>query len=145
MRTTELKDQSDIIRSIKAQGGHARKWASGWQMGMPDIVASFPGVGPFLMEVKQMGDARPTPNLKLEVTEKQRLELKTYSEAGFLCCIGVVLHRKRKVLFIENWWAEYMGEGQAHGPIMAEWEPSTKTYEIRGVMDRYKRNNSYGR
>ena len=121
MRTVELKDQGDIIRSIKAQGGHARKWASGWQMGMPDIVACISSVGPFLMEVKQIEAPMPLPTIKLEVTDKQRLELKAFNAAGFMCCIGVVLHRSKRTkwLFIEDWSAEYMGEGRAFGPIMS--------------------------
>jgi len=139
MRTIELKDQRDIIKSIKAQGGHARKWASGWQMGMPDIVGSFPTTGPFLVEVKQMAGADWTLNSELEVTDKQRLELKAFHKAGFLCCIGVVLHRKTKMLYIENWWAEHMGEGQPHGPIMAEWDSKAKLYNVLNVLDRYKR------
>lgn len=141
MRSVELKDQSDIIRSIKAQGGHARKWASGWQMGMPDIVASIPTIGPFLMEVKQLVALHPLPLLKLEVTDKQRLELKAFNTAGFMCCIGVVVHRSKraKVLYIQDWWAESMVEAGTFGPIMSEWDSTAKTYNVRGVMDRYKR------
>jgi hypothetical protein len=142
MRTVELKDQSDIIRSIKVQGGHARKWASGWQMGMPDIVGSFPTVCPFLMEVKQISTPVYDNTYKLEVTDKQRLELNSFSSAGFLCCIGVVLHRSKrtKTLCIEDWWATHLGQGRGiGGPIMVDWDPTTKTYNVKSVMDRYRR------
>lgn len=97
----ELKDQRDIILSLKAQGGYGKKWASAFQVGNPDLICSLPGVGGFLMEVKSITllekehiiDIDISPKLKHEA--KQRYELQQWNQAGMVTCIGVVIHHKK--------------------------------------------------
>ena len=141
MRRVELKDQSEIIKSIKLQGGHARKWASGWQMGMPDIVGSFVATGPFLMEVKQTKDriyaGVPLPK-ELKPTDKQRMEMELFMKAGFMACLGIVVHENRiKLLFIEPPDAEFLGSITYGGPIITNWTKGQ--YDVFSAMCRYRR------
>lgn len=71
-RRVELTFQNRLIDSYKDQGGFARKWASGWQVGAPDLVAALPGFGVHLVEVKhrplwRMGDVHTNPLDKIQV------------------------------------------------------------------------------
>lgn len=115
----ELKDQRDIILSLKAQGGYGKKWASAFQVGNPDLICALPGVGGFLMEVKSINlleqeyivDVDVSPKLKHE--SKQRYELQQWSQAGITTCIGIVLHsfknKRDKSLLIVPWWTKRIG------------------------------------
>jgi len=95
MARIELKDQTEIRKSIEHEGGYCRKWASGWQVGQPDLICVHQGTA-FFMEVKSLV-IKPDDQIKkwhteLEVTKKQRKELKEIREAGGFACIGGVLH-----------------------------------------------------
>lgn len=81
----ETNDQLDIIKSIKAEGGYAKKWASRFVVGVPDLVGALPGVGNFLMEVKKLGE---------KPTAKQEHELKLNTAAGGLSFLTIVEHKK---------------------------------------------------
>lgn len=78
----ELKFQDHIIDSYKLAGGHARKWATDLQVGMPDLICSMLGYGCHLVEVKhrptwKRGGAYANP-----LTEKQKFECGKYKMAG---------------------------------------------------------------
>lgn len=92
MKKRELKFQSHIVAAYKAHGGQAMKWASEWVAGPPDLVASLPGIGVHLVEVKhmpQMSVHNPR-HYKNPMTVKQRHTAKRYIEAGGIVRLAVV-------------------------------------------------------
>lgn len=91
MQRTEGKDQLDIIKSIQTEGGYAKKWASMYGVGNPDLVCALPGIGNFLMECKMFDG---------ELSAKQGYELTEFSKAGGLSIIAIIL-RKYQVYFVE--------------------------------------------
>lgn len=105
----ENDDQLDIIHSIKAAGGYAKKWATPYSVGVADLVCSLPGIGIFLMEVKMFGN-------KLE--PKQEYEKEQFEKAGGLV---VVCYVRRKV--------------SLNFPItkLCFWDSKKKVYE--GILD----------
>lgn len=78
----ELKFQDHIIDSYKLAGGHARKWATDLQVGMPDLICSLLGYGCHLVEVKHRPEWRPGLTYDNPLTLKQQLEARKFKEAG---------------------------------------------------------------
>lgn len=78
----ELKFQDHIIDSYKLAGGHARKWATDLQVGMPDLICSLLGYGCHLVEVKHRPAWRPGLVYPNPLTLKQRFEMSKYKGAG---------------------------------------------------------------
>lgn len=95
---TELEWQRRIIKSAKKQGGYGKKWASQFIVGAPDLVLSFPQLGPLFMEVKLLRDVNQNIEWqrKLEVTKKQRHELQELRNAGADVLIGAVVEFRDK-------------------------------------------------
>lgn len=80
----ELKFQDHIIDSYKQCGGHARKWATDLQVGMPDLICSLRPHGVHLAEVKHrpefiLGRVYANP-----LTARQIHEAGLYTKAGGL-------------------------------------------------------------
>lgn len=91
LRRDELKFQNHIMESYKNQGGHARKWASEWQKGMPDLICSLVGFGVHLIEVKHVPEFGPSKSLIINPLEpRQQHEAKKYVEGGGLVFAGIV-------------------------------------------------------
>lgn len=140
MPRLELKDQSDIIHSIREEGGYARKWATHFQVGVPDLVCAHPGVGNFLLEVKSVEIVDSvSADEKLKVTPKQLHELEKYSDAGGLSLLGIVAHRARpqsKVLYIAPWFIRSLAERLTLYASIdgSPWDANTHKYEYMGVQ-----------
>ena len=92
---SEIKDQREIAKSIRNRGGYAKKWASGYIVGVPDLICSLPGVGAFFMEVKTIHISRPDFKRSLAVTPKQRHELAGLVNSGAKACIGLVIKSEK--------------------------------------------------
>lgn len=133
----ELRDQRDIIRSIKAQSGFARKWAGGWQVGNPDLICSLPEFGLFLMEVKTLhihGEGHVALHFKFDVSRKQRDELLLWDEAGALVVLGIVVHGphyQQKRLFLMPRDAETLSEFR----VVDEWDSASRYNITRCVRE----------
>jgi len=52
MPSPELNVQANILKSVIKGGGFGRKWASDFQVGVPDLILAMPGLGLWLCEVK---------------------------------------------------------------------------------------------
>lgn len=77
----ELLFQNHIIDSYQNLGGNARKWASEWQKGVPDLIATTLQHGLHLVEVKHRPDfGRMSINNPLE--KKQKEICKEYLSSG---------------------------------------------------------------
>lgn len=82
MAKRELAFQNHIIDSYKEKDGFCKKWASEWQKGAPDLIATLPEFGLHLAEVKHMPNLKKTNKLKNPLTPKQRSICSHYSHAG---------------------------------------------------------------
>lgn len=103
-RRVELSYQNHIMDSYKIAGGRAKKWASEWQKGVPDLIASLHGVGVHLVEVKHVPTFDRTKTIKNPLQPKQKQECRDYIEAGglvmgFLVCGPSVI---KSELFVFN-------------------------------------------
>lgn len=77
----ELDIQREICQSVRREGGWAKKLTNRFTIGIPDLlIARFPSI-PFIAEVKDLGQVRDTFSRKLDVTEKQSHELRTFDQA----------------------------------------------------------------
>lgn len=85
----ELVFQDHIRKSYERQGGYARKWASAWTAGPPDLVCSLPGFGVHLMEVKHLPTWKGGP-INNPMTTLQQGESEKIEAAGGVALLGVV-------------------------------------------------------
>jgi len=87
----EIKYQGYIIDSYVNCGGYAKKWASEWSNGNPDIIASLPGFGAHFLEAKHF----PTMPVsesgnKNPMTELQKGEAANWQKAGVMS-LGILV------------------------------------------------------
>lgn len=135
LRQTELKFQNHIIDSYEKCGGRARKWASEWQKGMPDLICSLPGVGGHLLEVKHRPEFGPMKRIiKNPLEPKQRDEAKKYIEAGCAVFVAIIacetLALKSRLLLFDP-LADLMYYNEEES---VPYEPG-KGYYVRGLIE----------
>ncbi len=91
MARKELLFQRHIIQSYELSGGHARKWASDWAVGVPDLCCALPEFGGHFVEVKHLptfGNKRITivnPMTGLQMETAQR-----FIQGGALVWLAIV-------------------------------------------------------
>ncbi len=90
---SELKDQREIIKTIRWHGGYAKKWATRYISGVPDLVCSLPSIGPFFLEIKVIMAKSRSFKRSLSVTPKQRYEMTSMRDGGAAVFIGLVVKR----------------------------------------------------
>lgn len=78
MARKELVLQSNIVKSVRDQGGHARRWVDKFQVGMPDTIICLPPFVPAICEVKDLGDVGATFSRLIGITPKQQEELRRW-------------------------------------------------------------------
>lgn len=71
MATNEVKHQTDIIKSVKRDGGHAFKMSNRFLIGVPDLHVALHPFAPCVVEVKDLGVVVDKFDRDLGVTEKQ--------------------------------------------------------------------------
>lgn len=74
----ELDVQTKLIKSARRDGGYGRKLSHKFSIGIPDLLIGLPPFIPALAEVKDIGVVVDKFDKKLEVTEKQSLELHNF-------------------------------------------------------------------
>ena len=90
MRETD-GPQNWIIDSYKYLGGQASKWATEWQKGRPDLVASLPDIGLHLVEVKWRREFRWGQIIPNPMERKQVQVARDWMKAGgWVACALVV-------------------------------------------------------
>ena len=68
----ELSLQTDILKSVKKDGGWGIKMTSRFLIGVPDLLVALWPFVPVLIEVKDLGEVTENFSLQLNVTPKQR-------------------------------------------------------------------------
>lgn len=112
MARKELAFQKHIINSYKFWGGYAKKWASDLAVGNPDLACKLPDYPFHYIEVKH----RPTWDGRRQInnpmTEKQKIEMKKWHNAGVVCALGVVTGDKaiNSALYYCNPHGDYINE-----------------------------------
>jgi hypothetical protein len=102
----ELKLQTDIINSVRRDGGYSRKLSNRYQVGIPDLLISFPTFAPCLVEVKDFGPVNSDFDRAVGVTPKQALELsriaasQTYPFAFIF--VGFQMMRQHYLLYLPH-------------------------------------------
>jgi hypothetical protein len=79
MGLRELPFQSDVIKSVRKQGGYAIKISHKFSVGIPDLLIALPPFAPFIAEAKDFGEVGEKFDRKVEVTSKQAVELERIS------------------------------------------------------------------
>jgi hypothetical protein len=131
MRRVELAFQKHIIDSYKTGGGYAKKWASEWQKGVPDLIASLPGVGLHLAEVKHRPDFLKKGRIANPLEPKQRQECRDYIQAGAMVC-GFLISGEKATgsrLYVFDPSADYVHD---HDPWVA-YVPGIK-YDLSDLL-----------
>lgn len=77
----ELVVQRDFAKSVRKGGGWAKKLSHRFIIGVPDLLVGQYPYMPFLAEMKDLGQVPENFRQKLDVTEKQRHELRTFNES----------------------------------------------------------------
>ena len=117
-KRNELAFQNHVMDSYKNGGGYAKKWASEWQKGVPDLIATLPGIGLHLAEVKHRPDFLKSGKIKNPLEPKQKQECRDYMNAGAMVC-GLLIAGEKAVgsrLYIFNPTAEEVFD---HDPWVA--------------------------
>lgn len=80
MASAELNVQTNIIKSVRRDGGYGRKMSNRFSIGIPDLLVALPPFAPCVIEVKDFGEVADKFDRKVDVTEKQAHEMKVFSE-----------------------------------------------------------------
>lgn len=78
--TKETDLQRDIRKSVVKLGGYAIKLSNRFTIGVPDLLIALAPFAPCYAEVKKLDKCAPFFDRQLDVTPKQRHELKSMSD-----------------------------------------------------------------
>lgn len=141
MASDELGVQTKIIKSVRRDGGYARKASNRFAIGVPDLTVALPPFAPCLIEVKDFGKVADTFNRQIDVTDKQAYELeifsKPYEDAG-LGRVGFLavslVHRGEHRLVLMPREAERLSDAYEATPGMWVKRQVGGYYEIGGML-----------
>jgi hypothetical protein len=93
---SELKWQTKIIKRIRDEGGYARKWATQFAVGVPDLITiGAKPVGAMFIECKFEKDWNTKVTRTIAFTPKQKAEAVLINEWGV--CFGLVVVHSPKL------------------------------------------------
>jgi len=144
MAQAELAVQTNIIKSVRRDGGYARKASNRFAIGVPDLTVALQPFAPCLIEVKDFGKVPDSFDRQIEVTDKQAEELKLFSlpyedaglgRVGFLAVrvihrgedrLVVLPHVARRLTsaYVETpgmWRKRQVGLYYEMGPMLRHW------------------------
>lgn len=91
----EVKWQTKFIKRIRTEGGYARKWATQYTVGVPDLIAvlrhEFESQCHFF-EVKLEKNWFKNTNRTIDVSAKQLFELRSLQDAGANVAVVLIAH-----------------------------------------------------
>ena len=80
MASAELSVQTNIIKSVRRDGGYGRKMSNRFAIGVPDLLVALPSFAPCVIEVKDLGEVVDKFDRQVDVTPKQAEEMRLFSE-----------------------------------------------------------------
>ena len=123
----ELALQTDIIRSVRQQGGWARKMSNRFLVGMPDLVMALHPFAICIAEVKDLGPVTEKFDRKLDVSPKQRHELRMIHVA-YWDKMNIYTPKRRASLLLVG-----ATLGRRHMLTALPWDAKRVTYEATWV------------
>lgn len=148
MAVKETAWQKKIIDSAKALQGYGKKWATQYSVGVPDLILSLPSYGLFLMEVKLIKDIPASGKFsrKVNTTDKQKLELRKFSKAGALSCVGMITYCGPREVYLtvlpydtEQFTSDDLQEG-----VTVRWnDPKENIGSVRNMFDLHKAMHNF--
>lgn len=138
----EIDYQRKIVKDVRAQGGHGKKWATQLTVGVPDLVLShhiWQEVA--LMEVKLFKDVKPRFRRKVGTTSKQQHELKSYWSAGGLSMVGVVVRYSPMSVYlcIVPWWHPHLDEEYLiKSPCCRPWDGKRQSFNVVDAVQSFR-------
>lgn len=88
-RRRELALQASVVNAIRREGGYARKWASGYNVGVPDLVTVPYHMAPVFLEVKHEIGLPDQFRRKVDLRANQRTELQKLAAVGARVFVAV--------------------------------------------------------
>lgn len=90
----EVEWQTKIIKRIRSEGGYAKKWATQYSVGVPDLVTVLNDeqsglAASHFFEVKLEKSWFKNTSRKIKLSEKQKYEISALAKAG--ARVGVIL------------------------------------------------------
>lgn len=148
-RKNELKLQTELVASAKSLQGWGRKLSSKMQVGVLDLTIDLPGHPvSWYVEVKDLGTVSPGFDQKLEITPKQRLEMRTVMEAydkaqgrfpkACAVVVGFWLNKERGIAVLP-WFAERLSEYDLDKDnIYSDWREKGRWYGLGNCLAKVK-------
>jgi hypothetical protein len=96
----ELDLQTKIKKSARTQAGYGQKMSNRFSIGIPDLLIGLPPFIPCYAEVKDLGVVVDKFDRQLDVTPKQYLEMKRFSEPYEEACTPYTPHRRAACVMV---------------------------------------------
>lgn len=140
--TNELKHQTDIVDSVKRDGGNAFKMSNRFLIGVPDLAVALPPFAPCVIEVKDLGKVVDNFNRQLEVTPKQFDHMEKHSEPyearglGRVAFVAVhIFHRGEHRLVVMPYQADRLTHRYEETPGMWVRRETGLYYNLAHMLD----------
>ena len=144
MSQPELAVQTNIIKSVRRDGGYGRKASNRFAIGIPDLNIALAPFAPCLIEVKDFGKVADSFDRQIDVTDKQAEELRLFGEAyedaglGRVAFIAVrVIHRGEDRLVLLPRQARRLSSAYEADPRMWRKRQVGLYYELTPMLDRW--------
>ncbi len=102
----EIQLQTHIVKSVRKDGGYARKLSNRFQVGIPDLIISMPSFAPCFAEVKDFGEVKGEFDRDIGLTEKQAHELTKISKSQIypiaMVLIGFTQAKKHYLMYLPH-------------------------------------------
>jgi len=145
MAQAELAVQTNIIKSVRRDGGYGRKMSNRFAIGVPDLLIALPTFAPCVIEVKDFGKVADSFDRQIEVTEKQAEEMKLFSKPyedaglGRTAFVAVrLIHRGEDRLVVLPRLAERLSSAYEDDPQTWRKRLTGLHYEIAPMLRRWK-------
>lgn len=144
MATDELREQTNIVKSVRKDGGYGRKASNRFAIGVPDLTIALPPFAPCVIEVKDFGAVNDSFDRKIDVTDKQAYEMELFSKPyedqslGRVAFIAVhLVHRGEHRLVLLPRQASRLSSAYEDDPRMWAKRQVGGYYDMAPMFDRW--------
>lgn len=144
---SELPLQTDIKKSVRKDGGHSFKMSNRFSIGIPDLFMAIFPFAPILAEVKDLGECVDNFSRQLNVSEKQKYELRalddvyslqqsvyTPSRHASVLLVGV-RHKGVRRLVGLPWSAERLDAGYLDEPASYRNRETGGYFDLKPILE----------